>query len=810
MTPEQRAAMSRGEVTGRVLAGDTSEPIASATVSLWSQRDSSLVTGTITGTDGTFAMTQLRPGRFYLKASFVGFSTVTKEDLTLSPQEWTVALGDIRLETDAEQLGEVVVEGEREAIEIGIDRTVYNVKDQPTLSGGNGTDVLEQLPSIELDIDGNISLRGSQNVAVLINGRPSQLTGEMLTSYLASLPASAIDRVEVIPNPSARYEPDGMSGILNIVLRQDAEIGLSGGLTLSASTQENLNASGNFGVGRGPLNLRVNAGVRRNTRPIIGTSSQENFDAILITNQGDVRDQIDDGERSGLSASGGFDLDYRLSEKNTLTFGGLASYRDSDNAGLYTTSVLLDDGAGVPTLFERFVRDEDDIGTDVSLDGRLGFQRIVEAATNELTAEIRLNTDWEDETETYAETDLDTGAMREVERYDQTEEQLNASAQIDYVRPLGGMKFETGAKSDFRRQDSRLDGKTEDFQAGPVDISTEFSAFVFEEVIHAAYAILSGERGKLSMQAGVRAEQALTTFDAEDPGDFLPADSFDNDYFNIFPSAFVQFKPTPTQSLKASYSKRVNRPRSRALNPVPSRGDELNVFVGNPELQPEFTHAFEVSYSRFSRATSITLTPFYRHTVDVITRLPAQVQPDGSTIRTFGNLSTSDSYGVEGIATYRMGRAFNAFLSANGYRVVTDGSNIESDFGNDGAWGWSLRGNASFTVREGTDIQLFGFYRAPMDLEQGRIGAFSMTTLGVRQKLLQDRASLSLRASDVFDTMEFNLFTENSRFRQDRTRRWGARDIQLTFTYNFGQQESRRDRERGEGGGGFDEMDMEG
>ncbi|GIV60407.1 MAG: hypothetical protein KatS3mg043_1496 [Rhodothermaceae bacterium] len=253
----------RGSIGGTVLDAETAEPIASATVGLWRAADSSLVTGTITEQDGRFRLEGIRGGRYYVTVSFVGYATETIPDVAVEPGNLQIDLGTIRLVTDAQMLDEVEVSAERTPMQIQIDRTVYNVADAPVAIGGTATNVLETIPSIDVDVDGNISLRGSGNVAVLINGRPAPVSSEFIAAYLRQLPAGSIDRVEVIPNPSARYEPEGMAGIINIVLKQEAELGLGGTVVAGGDSRGGYNASGTFTYGRGPLNLALTYGFRQ-------------------------------------------------------------------------------------------------------------------------------------------------------------------------------------------------------------------------------------------------------------------------------------------------------------------------------------------------------------------------------------------------------------------------------------------------------------------------------------------------------------------------------------------------------------------
>ena len=788
--------MMQGSVGGIVVDGATGEPMEAATIAVWSGADSSLVTGAITDAKGAFAIEGLRRGRYYIEASFIGYRPLRIADVAVTPAAPRVDLGTIRLEPDNTFLDEVEVTAERAFVEVGIDRTVYNTKDQPVTAGGSASDVLRNIPSVEVDIDGNVSLRGNQNVAILINGRPSPMTGEALTSFLQGLPSEMVERVEVIPNPSARYDPDGMSGILNIVLRQQADIGLGGNLTANGGTQSSFGASGNLNYGKGPWGIFTSYSLRGGNRDSEGDTFRENRFMDPLT----YLDQEEIGERTMLSNTFNTTVDYRLSRQNTVSLSAMLSQRGGTNDGL-TAYRTLDAGQD---LTERLQRSTTSERSDFNMDYRLSFKRVLEAQRHELSAELRYEGEWEDDRGDYTQQLLTAAGApagpAELETSDVSEQNNEATFQIDYIRPLAGGRLETGLKSELRLMNSEAYLEDFDHERGTwVPDVGQNNAFDYDQQIHAAYGIYAREAGRLGVQVGVRLEQALNTFDLKTTGE-----AYDNNYFSAFPSAFLTYKlqesEAGSRSVKLSYSKRINRPNEWQLNPFGDFQDPLFRRVGNPYLNPEYTHSFEASLTQFTQGASLTLTPYFRRTVDVV-RWYTEVTPDGVSVTTFRNLDESDSWGAEAIGTLRLGQRLNAFASFNAYRVVTDGSNVSSDYSND-AFGWAARGNATINLTPDLDLQLSYFYRAPMNVEGGRMGAMSRGDIGVRQKLWGERASLSLRLSDPFNTMVMRGWREDDRFYQQMRRDWNARQLNLTFTYNFGQQQRRPNRsemERGDG-----------
>ncbi len=794
----QQRGGTGGTISGIVVDDGTGDAIESATVAVWRSADSSLATGTITGAEGEFEIEGLRPDEYYVKISFVGFETTTIDDVTLGRGNMTADVGRVRLVSDTEQLDEVLVEEERDFMEVGIDKTVYNTREQLVSVGGSATDVLENIPSVEVDIDGNISLRGSQNVAIHINGKPTSMSGEALASFLQGLPSSALERVEVIPNPSARYEPEGMSGILNIVLRQDQDRGFGGSATVGGSTQSEYNASSLLNYQRGNWNSFVNYSFRRRTRD----SEGDRFRLNKFEDPTTALSQDDLGERGGFSHTVNGNVDYSLSKNSTLSYSSMVSRRTGNSNGLvaYRVTDANED------LIRRYRRETGSDRFDLNFDQRLSFQRIVDPGSNELSAEVQFEHETESDESIYEQQDLTMSGdpadqTPELQAVEQDEKNMEISAKVDYIRPLGNGKLEAGYKGDFESLDNSFYSESFDHEAGGYvpDVSLN-NSFIYDEVINAAYVMGSQELGRFGAQVGVRMEQAYTTFDLTTTNE-----TFNNSYFSIFPSAHLSYALQEgnegRKQIRLAYSKRVRRPNTWQMNPFDDFEDPLFRRVGNPYLTPEYTHAFEVSYVQFTGAATLSISPYFRRTVDEIS-WHQNLTDDGVSIVTFENFDTSDSWGAELNGSLRLGEWINLNANFNAYRVVTDGSNVESDLGND-ALGWSARGNGMINLGSGLALQLSYFYRAPMDIENGRIGSFSRTNLAIRQQLFNRKANLSVRLSDPFDVSGFRIQREDERFLQRSFRSWDSRQVSLTFTYNFGnRQEERRRRGEFEGGEG--------
>lgn len=792
----QRPAGAPATLVGTVEDADSGASLIGATVAVW--RDSSLVTGAITDIDGAFRIEGIRAGRYRIVASFVGYESLTRDTVRVRPGEND--LGAFGLTPGAEMLEEVTVDAERSAIEVDIDRIVYNVADDPVVQGGSVSDVLETIPSVEVDVDGNVSLRGVSNVAILIDGRPAPVGQDFIAAYLQSLPSGAIERIEVLPNPSAKYDPEGIGGILNVVLKENTELGLGGALTVGGDSRTGADVTSLLTLGRGKWDLTATAGVRRDVRNSTGTRYRVNrfLDPETSLNQ----DLADESTRSSALLS--FGAEYALSRTTTLTANANGGYRWSGGDEL--TAFMPSDG----TAYDRLT-DEEDAGLNGGLrfglrwdadgqrgqqggndGGRRGGDRGMRGGgrgdrggrggaslgSHTLVAEMRLRASDDSGTDLYTEQDLSGVFLQE-----QTETDGNSTSlsfDVDYARPLfGSVRMEAGTRIETdRRASDRF--FYEDLGDGWVLDPERTSLFDQSENSAALYTQLRGEVGDLGVQVGVRAEATRTEFEPDG------GTAFSYDDAGLFPSVSTSYQLSPATVVRASYSRRINRPRSRFLDPTPSVDDPLNIRVGNPELLPEYTDAFEGSVLQILPFGSVSLTPYWRRTTDVIRRIE-QIQPDGVTISTFENLDTSTSGGVEGVVSFS-GRGtldgLNGTVSLEGFRVVTDGSSVDSDLAAD-AFGWGGRLSLRYGVTPTTDLQANANYRAPMDTEQGRIGARQFVDLALSQRL-SSHARLAVRLRDPFNTASFSSILDQPRLYQEFDRDMGRQEIGVTLTYVFG------------------------
>lgn len=765
-----------GEVRGIVLDADASTPIARASVAVRTKPDGALITGAIAGPDGSFRIQGLRPGAYTLRVTYIGYGPKI-QDFAITPEAPRAAIDNLKLSKVALALQGVEVTAEREAVTIEPDRNSYRSKDVAP-AANNASEVLDNVPSVSVDGEGKISLRGNENVAVQINGRPAPIRGPQLAAYLKQIPANILDRVEVIPNPSAKYDPEGMAGIINIVLKQNVDLGMSGGLTLSGATTDRFNTSGNFGYQSGPRTLFTSYGYNSDKREITGINDRERYDALRAPLSFTDQDLFGETQNAGHNFT--TTVDYKLNSRDVLTNALLINRRrgGDDSRSFYTEMNAS------RSVFDTYNRLRSADVSALMFDYTLAFKRTLEPRKHEISTELRYNRSADEDRTRLWKQALSTDGGVELETNDTDALTQSLNAQLDYTKTLAGRtKLETGYKGTARWLDREylvMKDALGDDQWVRSNLSNDFN---FDEKVHATYGVLSHGIGKWDLQGGLRAEYASRDFALA-----RPAESYPFNYTSLFPSGAGSYKFSEKTQAKLSYSRRIRRPGTQELNPFPVFFDAQNVFIGNPDLKPEYTDAIEGGVTRTGALGTLQFSPFFRHTTDVMrVDIDTDDVVDGRSVTSvsFRNLATSDSYGADLNGTMRLGKRFNGFAGFNVFRIVTDGGS-ESAVSSD-AVAWATRFNATANVTDALTLQGNWFYRAPINVERGRFAAQQQATFSVRQKMFRDKATVSLRVVDPFNTNGFKIRAGDDNVIQVTERRFGVRGTFLSFQYNFGQ-----------------------
>lgn len=772
----QPPAAGPGEIRGTVVDGQSNAPVSAASVAVWSRADSTLVAGALARPDGSFRIEGLRPGAYYLKVSMMGYTAHTSAQLTISPTAPRVNAGSIRLARSAVALAGITATGERQAVAVAPDRNTYQAR-QVAPAATSASEVLEAVPSVQVDADGKVSLRGNENVVVQINGRPSPIRGAQLAGYLKQLPANTLERVEVIPNPSARQDPEGMAGIINIVLKQNVDLGLSGGVTLAASTADRYTVAGNLGYQQGRATFFGSYGFSSDDRSVIGINDRTRLlggSPLHFTEQ----DITGSNGNSGHNFNGS--LDYRLGARDVLSTALLLNLRGanddsrSDYAELDPTRILLD----------RYQRIRDNHTDGRMVDYTLGFKRTLQPQKHELSGELRFNRTADlDRTDLWRQSVGGGGTLdAERDRTDALAYQL--TGQVDYTRAFGAhSKLETGYKGWARWLDRDFSVLRDSLGTGTWARSDQSNALALDERVNAVYGVLSQGVGRFELQGGLRAEYATRNFSLASTGEEFP-----HDYWSVFPSALVSYNLGEHDQVKVSYSRRIRRPGTQELNPFPVFFDLQNVFIGNPRLNPEYTDAVELGFQHSARMGSVQFSPFYRRTSDVIRFIintTDTVAGREVTSISFKNLDTGTSWGADLNGTLRYGQAFNGLAGLNVFKMVTEGGSGAADLSSQ-AVTWSARVNGTFNLTPRTSVTAMYFYRAPMNIERGRFDGMGFANFSMRQKIYGEKASLTFRVSDPFNQQRFRVQAGDDNIVQLTERSFTSRAVHVSFQYNFG------------------------
>ncbi|MGQ0814314.1 MAG: TonB-dependent receptor domain-containing protein [Gemmatimonadota bacterium] len=789
--PGQPPAAGAGEIRGSVVDAESNTPIASAAVAVRSAADSSLVAGAIVRPDGSFRIEGLRPGTYILRLTMIGYASRSSVPITLTETAPLRSLGNITLTRQAVEVAAVEATAERQVV-IAPDRNIYRVKDVAP-AAANASDVLENVPSVAVDQDGKVSLRGNENVVVQINGRPTPIRGAQLAGYLKQLPSNMIERVEVVPNPSAKQDPEGMAGIINIVMKQGVDLGRSGGLTLLGATNDRYSVAGNFGYQAGKIASMFTYGFNFNDNHYDGLNNRTRLGAgktpmfYTLQNLGGT----DGNQGHNLGAN----LDYSLTRKAVVS-GTLTLNRRSSDAETFSAYTEQDGSQTTVATYDRVRDTEND---NWLADGVLAYKRTMTPQKHELSGEVRFNHQADDEfTALWRQAAGGPATQTEIENNTLDAATRNLTAQLDYTRQLSDKtKLETGYKGNLRMLDRDYVALKDAFGNGNFVRGASSSELEFDESVNAVYAVVShAPSKKVDLQAGLRAEYASRDFQ-------LANSSYPYDYTSLYPSGIVNFNLNDKTKLKGSYSRRVRRPGTQELNPFPVYFDQQNVFLGNPNLNPEYTNSYELSLQRSGTLGTLQVSPFYRRTSNIlrfVVNTADTLDNREITSVTFQNLDKGESWGADVNTQFKFSPKLSGLWAFNVFKMVTDGGSaslLQSD-----AISWMTRANLTWVVSNTTTLLANGMYRGPQEFETGKFSSFKFLGLAVRQKLQGDKLVGTLRVNDPFKWNHFMVEVGDDNVIQLTDRKFNAQGVVLMLQYTAGQRPRMRERRQEEQQGG--------
>lgn len=816
------------KITGTVLDQETGDPLEYATLVLQSVRNPDRVTGGITDEFGKFSV-ETFPGRYNVRVEYISYKTYELKEQGFRE---STDLGVIKLQLDVEQLEAVEVVGERTTVELRLDKKVYNVGSDLTVKGGSVTDVLDNVPSVTVDVEGNISLRGNESVRILINGKPSALSG-LSPEALQQLPAEAIEKVEVITNPSARYDAEGTAGILNIILKQSKTAGLNGSFSVNVGHPESYGGNVSINLRRDRFNIFTNTSYRYRNGPGNALFEQENFnpDGTTASFQDEIRDT--NRERKGFNTNVGFE--YFIDSTSSIT--NSFSFRNSTGENETDIDFFNFDAARNPTIERnRFTTESDD---DERVQYAMNYQKRFNNKGHELKIDYQYSSGKELENAIINERIIGETVDFPTEQTLNDESQKNQLVQLDYVLPFGkenASQFEFGYRGNFN--DFNTDFDFGILENGLLDSDPNFSNELnYKEYVNALYTQLGSKFGKFNALAGLRMEASDIGIELVNTGEVT-----NKKYTDWFPSVFLGYEFSETEQLTISYSRRLRRPRSRFINPFPSRSSNTNLFQGNPNLDPTYTDAYDFGYLKRWDKITFNTSIYFNNSTGVFQFITQEtgdfvqienpgfddtIPPGPDNLETIDipvqartpiNLANDKRYGLEFTTTYTPKRNWRLTWNLNLFQQQlrgdytyenSMGEQITQNFDADNLT-WFTRMSAKLPLPGKIDFQTNLFYRGPSENAQSKNKGILSMNLAFSKDVIKDKATLSLNVSDLFNSRKRRSETRTENVFSYSEFQWRQRQINLSFLYRFNQKKNQRQGNRQRGGGDDGDFEEEG
>lgn len=788
---------------GTVVEAESNTPLEYASITIESTSNPNNITGDMTDESGSFNI-PVTPDTYQIRIEYLGYKTfvIDSKEITNS-----ISLGIIKIEGDSELLESVVVEARRAAVELKLDKRIYNVSDDNIARGGTASDVLDNIPSVEVDADGNVSLRGNESVKVLIDGKPSGMASN-IADALKMLSAESIDKVEVITNPSARYEAEGGAGIINIVLKKGSNDGINGSVTLNAGDPTSYGAVATLNIRDTNYNFYTNLGYTKNKTFGNSMNETEYFDENGTTSQFVNEYSRNSRDREGFN--GNFGFDWNLTDK--LSWNQGFTYRKSKGDNPRTLN--YDNYDANYNLLYSNVRQtgEDDLKETAEYSTDFTYKFDEKGHEIFVSGSVSKDLDIEDSNITTFD---GNNIIQASDITKATENQLRHIARVDYVLPLGEKsQFEAGYLGNFNRLNTKFDISSLNDAGVYVPNELFRNDLEYKEQVHALYTQYGNKVNQLSYMLGLRWEATEVDVNQHTTQDFN-----NKTYNDFFPSAFLNYEFSPTENVSASYSRRVRRPRGRMLNPVSNYSSSINFFMGNPNLDPAFTNAFELGYMKRWHQLTFNSSLYYNKTTDAFqfVRRIVGVNDEGIPITVSGpiNLSTEHRYGLELNLNYGPFHWWRLNANANLFQQSTrgdysyndlDGNKINQNFDND-TFTWTGRLNSRVTLPAKIDWQTNVMYRGAQTTAQGKILGNASVNMSLSKELFNDRATLAVNVSDLFNSRKRMLETYLPQATSYAEMQWRERTVNVSFTYRFNQTKAERQREQRRQGMPMEEME---
>ena len=802
-------AMAQGSVRGRVIEKQSNESMEFANIRV--MQGTKFIKGATTDVEGQFNITGLADGRYVLTVTSIGFREITRS-FTISPSNRRVHFAALYMSEDSQMLGEVEVRGQRSQMKLEVDRKTFTVDQMLAAAGGSVTDLLENIPSIEVTTDGEISLRGNSSVEVWINGKASGLTSDNRYEILQQIPAESIERIEVIDNPSAKFSPEGSAGIINIVLKRDRMAGYYGSLRVGANTGRGWNAGANINYTSSTFDAFINVG-NRARRGTGGSLSEQQY---LNTNSYQTYEADNQNRGGGLFTRLG--LTWHLSTQDDISLSGMMlNGRNRD----YSTTPYHYGTIGAPHDSYQMLRYTSGRGKMQMLHGELGYTHTFSPA-HKLDMVLSIsrwksdNDNYYQDSTTYLDPVLPT--TYDYQYLPMYINNRNWEAKIDYENQISeAFKLEAGYNGRFSHentpQESWIDNTSWD-GGHLVEEQSFFNRFIYDIDVHALYATVNAKLGRLGIMAGLRGEYWRVFTEsyswAQEHDASLRDEPFKKDYFQLFPSLFLNYELTESAQLQLNYTRRLRRPWGGQLNSFKNTRDASMVSFGNPLLTPEYTHSFSLNFLKTWDNHTLSVSTYYRPTTDVMQRIRWQSSADGLMYMTNENVAKSQSAGIELIGKNHLWRILDLTTTLNGYyykldgfSYVIDGQTVTGE-GNE-SFTWDARLLASVILPYDISFQATGNYRSRGVITQGYRRSNASLDLGFRKTFLNKKLAVAINWRDVFGSRHWENYTSSDTFWRHQ-KNWRDPRVNIQITWNFGNMNNNKRRPNAEEGQGGEDL----
>ena len=775
-------------VSGKIIETQTNLPLEYATITFFSRVENKVKSGGITDLDGNFSI-PIPQGIYDVSVEYFSFENIKKLNINFNQD---TNLGTLKMNSDLQALDAVDIIVDKTTVEIKLDKKIYNVGRDLTIRGGSVSDVLDNIPSVSVDIEGNVALRGNGNVRILINGKPSGLVGLNSTDALRQLPADAIEKVEIITSPSARYDAEGTAGILNIILRRSKILGLNGAVIINSGYPNQLGASGNINYRTGSVNIFNNSGYSYRESPGSSGVKTEFFnteydeDGILIQDSPNTfRNEFRTFERIRKGFNSNTGVEWYITPTTSLTTAFLATKSDNSNESFNRSETL--DLTG--TIISESVRYDPETELDQTTQFSVNFDKQFHG-----NSEHRLTFDFQVENNSEDERSIIYNDGIAAERVRTIEDQKRVLIQSDFTFPINDKtRLEVGYNSRFSTNNTAYSLEFAEDDSFILDTNVS-NVLVYKENVNAVYTQYGSKvKDKFSFLLGLRMEATNITISQ------LSSNEYSNsNYIGLFPTVNLGYEFSENQNLTIGYNRRISRPRSRFLNPFPSRSSATNLFQGNPNISPSYSNGVDIGYLNTLVKITLNSSLYYNHATDVFTYISEdtgdEVVINGESVPVIRrgpiNLAEDDRLGFEFTLTYRPSKKWNMNANFNLYRSAVKGNYKGLSYDSENL-GWFVRLNNKYTLPKNIEWQTRLSYSGPtVDAINRREGIFS-SNMAFSKDLFKEKASITLNINDLFNTQRRNLESTTPTFYSDGYYRWRVRSYSLSFTYRFNQAKKR-------------------